>query len=275
MRARGSVWIRPEIELIVKDYLDMLQIELAGGSFNKLERNKQIQRQIGRSKGSIEYKHQNISAVMEAFELPFVWGYKPASSFQELLSDVVLRHLTDSALFEKLAGTVRDPAVPTAGLSFSPAPRLTKHDVPKSTSRQYSQSLDPAARDARARELGEAGERFVFRAERNRLCAAQRWDLSTKVRWISKEVGDGEGYDILSFSEHDEERWLEVKTTNGPASTPFWISANELRVSRAHPDVYRIVRLYSFSQQPTAYKLIPPLCDHLGLSATQYRATLR
>ena len=95
MRARGSVWIRPEIELIVKDYLDMLQIELAGGSFNKLERNKQIQRQIGRSKGSIEYKHQNISAVMEAFELPFVWGYKPASNFQELLSDVVLRHLTD------------------------------------------------------------------------------------------------------------------------------------------------------------------------------------
>ena len=70
-----------------------------------------------------------------------------------------------------------------------------------------------------------------YTLKRYRLSAIGRTDLSSKVRWIAKEVGDGEGFDILSFSEKGEERWLEVKTTNGPATTPFWISENEWQVS--------------------------------------------
>ena len=95
--------------------------------------------------------------------------------------------------------------------------------------------FDPAVRDARARALGEAGEEFVFQAEQNWLSSNGRDDLAVKVRWVAKEDGDGAGFDILSFSRRGEKRWLEVKTTNGPSTTPFWISENERRVSEENP----------------------------------------
>ena len=108
--------------------------------------------------------------------------------------------------------------------------------------------FDAARRDARARALGEEGESFLFQAEQNRLSEIGRDDLAGKVRWVAKEDGDGAGYDILSFSRYGDERWLEVKTTNGPATTPFWITENERRVSEDRPDVFRLARLYDFSR---------------------------
>ena len=102
----------------------------------------------------------------------------------------------------------------------------------------------------KARELGEAGERYLFQSEQNRLSSIGRDDLAGKVRWVSKEEGDGAGYDILSFSPSGERRWLEVKTTNGPINTPFWITRNELRVAEEHPHRFCLARLYNFSRTP-------------------------
>ena len=70
----GTPWTRQEIEAIVADYLEMLMTELAGGTFVKAEHNRVLQALTGRSHGSIEYKHQNISAVMAEFGLPFIKG---------------------------------------------------------------------------------------------------------------------------------------------------------------------------------------------------------
>lgn len=89
---------------------------------------------------------------------------------------------------------------------------------------------------------------------------------------MSKEDGDGAGYDILSFSALGKTRWLEVKTTNGPVTTPFWITRNELQVSEENPAHFRLARLYDFSRAPAAYCLMPPLSDHVHLSASQYLA---
>ena len=117
-------------------------------------------------------------------------------------------------------------------LTYQPIPNLKEemhrhHSVVKKILREF----DPAIRDAKSKSLGNAGEEFVLYAEKYRLSEIGRTDLSSKVRWVAKEVGDDEGYDILSFSEKYEERWLEVKTTNGPATTPFWLSENERQVS--------------------------------------------
>jgi hypothetical protein len=60
----SSAWTRDEVELIVADYFAMLQAELSGQPVNKAERNRRLQQQIHRSKGSIEFKHANISAVL-------------------------------------------------------------------------------------------------------------------------------------------------------------------------------------------------------------------
>lgn len=85
--------------------------------------------------------------------------------------------------------------------------------------------------------------------------------------------GDGAGYDIRSFEPDGRDRLIEVKTTNGAALTPFFMSENERAFSEERPDVYRLFRLYSFAQQPSAFELAPPLHQWLTLSPTNYRAS--
>ena len=254
----------------------MLQIELAGGKFNKAERNRRLRGRISRSEGAIEYKHQNISAVMERFGLQFIWGYKPAKNFQARLYEVIEKQLTESNQIGRLSDHASEPPVPSSGITFQEPP--DKNPRPSTSDpiiHRVLRKFDPADRDARARALGEAGEKFLFQAERNRLSAAGKDMLAEKVRWVSKEDGDGAGFDIQSFSELGEERWLEVKTTNGPYKTPFWISKNELRVSEERRDVFRLVRLYDFSRTPQAYQLKPPLADHVHITPTKYHAAFR
>jgi len=270
----GTPWTRQEIEAIVADYLYMLMTELAGGRVVKAERNRALQAQTGRSHGSIEYKHQNISAVLAEFGLPFISGYKPAKNYQRALFETVDAHLSARGLHDRLATTASMGLVSPAELVFQPAPILSDEQKKidpgiHSIIRRY----DPALRDARARALGEAGEALVFEAEQNRLSSRGRDDLAAKVRWVAKEDGDGAGFDILSFTRRGEERWLEVKTTNGPATTPFWISENEQRVAEKNPDVFRLTRLFDFARGPAAFCLKPPLADHVRLIPSQYRAT--
>src|SRR3546814_1640371 len=74
----AEVWSDQEIDHIVADYFAMLTDELVGRSFNKAARNRDLQAVIDRSKGSIEFKHQNISAVLLGLGQPWIEGYKPA-----------------------------------------------------------------------------------------------------------------------------------------------------------------------------------------------------
>ncbi|MXZ29019.1 MAG: DUF3883 domain-containing protein [Gammaproteobacteria bacterium] len=276
MNKAGTPWNTDEIEIIVEDYLDMLHMEMQAQHFNKTERNEILQERLGRSKGSIEYKHQNISAVMTLLGLPFVWGYKPRFNYQTRLCEVIEDKLKHDNLADHLAGHVNEPSIPELGITFQqPPPESPNHRISSGIIRRILRISDPATRDFRARVLGEAGEKFLYHAERSRLQSGGRNDLAEKVRWVSKEDGDGAGFDILSFSESGEERWLEAKTTNGPLTTPFWISENELRVSEKRQDVFRLVRIYDFSRTPSAYQLKPPLTDHVHLSPTNYFATLR
>ena len=43
--------------------------------------------------------------------------------------------------------------------------------------------------------------------------------------------GDGAGFDVLSFDLGGKERLIEVKTTNGAARTPFFMTRNEMAVA--------------------------------------------
>ena len=136
----------------------------------------------------------------------------------------------------------------------------------------------PAERDARNRMLGKAGEEFVFELERKRLSMLGRQELADDVRWVARDDGDGYGFDILSFNgtgkgnEASRERWLEIKTTNGPKTTPFFITRNELSVSEENPEIFRVVRLYDFRRTARAYRLEPPLAERVRLTPAIYRA---
>ena len=86
-------WTDSENDLIVSDYFAMLSAEEVGDTYNKAEHNRQLQRQLDRSHGSIEFKHRNISAVLQGLGETRIEGYKPAFNIQASLEDAVARWL--------------------------------------------------------------------------------------------------------------------------------------------------------------------------------------
>jgi len=94
----------------------------------------------------------------------------------------------------------------------------------------------------KCREVGDAGEHFVYREERKRLHKVGRSDLSDKIDWVSQRAV-GKGFDIKSFEIDGSPRMIEVKATIGNSAT-FFMSSNEWKVAtkmRSSYWIYRIV----------------------------------
>ena len=274
----GTAWSDAENDMVVADYFAMRLKELSGQPFVKAHHNQALTETIGRSKKSIEYKHMNISAVLERLGLPRIKGYAPLANFQSSLIAAIERRLATDPLAQAVPMDVaaihavhsRPP------LWIGPAPTVSPEDRKTTDAlEQLVRKFDPAERDARNRHLGRSGEELVFHHERESLIASGRSDLARKVEWTSQERGDGAGYDIASFAPDGSTRLIEVKTTNGPAKTPFYISENERLFSEERPDAFRLMRLHDFSTKPSGFELRPPLENFLALQPTNYRAALR
>jgi hypothetical protein len=240
-----------------------------------------LQHVIGRPRGSIEYKHQNISAVLIGLGQDWIRGYKPAVNIQASLIDAVVRWLDHHPDWLVSAGRLTNPGASAlrdaAALWVGPPPTHSNAPPPNELEQMTSiaRKYDVAGRDARNRALGRAGEERVLAHERATLLAAGRTDLASRIRWVSEVDGDGAGYDIRSFDADGSERLIEVKTTNGWERTPFQISRNELAVADAQRDDWRLMRLWNFAREPQAFELRPPLEAHVSLMAISYQASLR
>jgi hypothetical protein len=263
-------WTDDQNDAIVADYLAMLADDAAGRSYNKAEHNRLLQGMVGRPRGSIEYKHQNISAVLKGLGEDWITGYKPAFNFQLSLVDAVARWLDRHPDWlapggHRSAQTTRPVGSEEASLWIGPPPTQSNAPPPDELEQMMviARKYDIAERDARNRALGRAGA----------LRAARRDDLAERIRWVSHLDGDGAGYDIRSFDADGSDRLIEVKTTNGWERTPFQITRNELAVSEAcHHKDWRLVRLWNFAREPRAFELRPPLKAHVSLIATNFQA---
>jgi hypothetical protein len=274
-------WTDEQNDAIVADYFAMLTDDIAGRPYNKAEHNRLLQAATGRSRGSIEFKHRNISAVLKGLGEDWLPGYAPKFHFQLPLVDAVVRWLErhhqwrDSA---SRAGPRATPSKVRADPILWIGPPPTHSNVPPPDELEQMTAIarkyNVAERDARNRELGSAGEERVLAHERASLLAAGRADLAESVRWVSRLDGDGAGYDIKSFDIDGSNRLIEVKTTNGWERTPFHITRNELDVAEAYREDWLLVRLWNFAREPRAFELRPPLEAHVSLMATSYQASL-
>ncbi len=270
-------WTDAENDLIVADYFAMLADDIAGRPYNKAEHNRDLQARIDRNRSSIEFKHQNISAVLKGLGEDWILGYKPAFNFQMTLVDAVARWLALNPAWLgrqvglRPAGGLRE----AAQIWIGPPPTMSNHPPPQELEQMLhiAQKFDVAGRDERNRALGRAGEERVLAHERSILRSAGRDDLARKVRWVSEEDGDGAGYDIASFASDGLPRLIEVKTTNGWERTPFHITRNELAVAEEKRSEWRLFRLWNFSREPKAFELHPPLGAHVSLTAMSFQAS--
>ncbi|MDG1097160.1 MAG: DUF3427 domain-containing protein [Methylophilaceae bacterium] len=128
----------------------------------------------------------------------------------------------------------------------APVKKDLKTGVP---SKQFKfKKTDFAAKDAKNRSLGLAGEELVVEYEKKLLASAGLNDLATLVRHVSKELGDGAGYDVLSYDLYGNKKYIEVKTTKGNLNTEFYISINEVNFSEQYSKNYYLYRLYNFDE---------------------------
>lgn len=81
----NSHWTDDEFEAAVRAYLWMLAQEQNGKAYKKSDMNEALRNGplSARTKASIEYRMQNISAVLEELSLPWLKGYIPAKNVGE------------------------------------------------------------------------------------------------------------------------------------------------------------------------------------------------
>jgi hypothetical protein len=271
----GTHWQDDELDAIVADYFAMLEDDLSSRPYVKSRHSQALMAQIGRTHRSVEFKHQNISAVLDELGMPWIPGYMPKRNYQNAIFGSIDRYLTlHPAILERVPATPTAATPPSTVFVDAPTLTLTAADPPIPDGlRHLVRKFDPVERDYRNRALGKAGERFVFDLERRWLTEADRSDLAQRVRWVASEDGDGAGYDIKSFDPAGRERLIEVKTTNGSARTPFYLSRNERDFAEQTAAEWRIYRVHLFAKDPRVFTIAPPLENAVKLRPETWRAS--
>jgi hypothetical protein len=276
-------WSAEEVAATVADYMTMLEQELRGEPVNKAEHNRLLRSSLrGRSKGAVEFKHANISALMIELGLPYIDGYQPRGNYQALLRDEIVTQWDANPVLQVLAGQLVVAPAPVATTRFSldtvfvPVPtRLVESGVVRERPARPAKprlGINYLERDAQNAALGLAGEEFVLRLEHQRLWEAGAPRLADRVEHVARTQGDGLGYDIVSFEADGRERLIEVKTTSFGERTPFYASRREVEVSMEQAEHYKLYRLFTFRAAPRVFVLNGALDQSCLLEAVQYSA---
>jgi superfamily II DNA or RNA helicase len=89
----GANWTTEENKIITNSYLSMLLREVQEEEYVKTDSINEVMSQTGRTRGSVEFKYQNISAWLEQNGYKYIAGYKPAENYQTSLGVVVEEYL--------------------------------------------------------------------------------------------------------------------------------------------------------------------------------------
>lgn len=277
-------WSRVEVEAIVSDYFEMLAMDLRGQSFNKAEHNRKLQTLLNnRERGAVEFKHQNISAVLIEFGYPYIKGYKARYNYQRsLLPGVILERLAIVTDLNKLVEAVVEKPVEKPPAIFDVLAILVQPPKSKDDKKMFNESHEPKIRrpfrrnyleiESRNQSLGLAGEKLVLEFEHERLWRAGKRELANRIDHVSIAQGDGLGHDILSFENDGHERLIEVKTTRFGESTPFFASKGEVEFSELREAEFHLYRLYDFTTKPKLFLLPGSLRTTCSLDPMQFSA---
>ena len=268
-------WSEDEVSAILEVYFEMLQFDLLDKPFNKSAMNKELAAKLdNRSHKSVEYKHQNISWVLNQADWPQVRGYKPKSNIQKSLVPAVAKYLLERPDLEAF---VRAATHSDSNQPVNPPDDIEQVDAPSMPAPEpkWEPKLSGIRRDFLRQQdsnkvLGTAGEVAVIQFEKKRL--ASKPELAQAVDHVAVTQGDGLGFDIRSFELDGTPRLIEVKTTRYSELTPFYFSSNELNASRHYSDRYHLYRLFNFSKKAGLFVLSGALDESTHLTPLNFSA---
>lgn len=231
-----------------------------------------------RNDNALRRKAHNVSAVLHEAELPYFPAFAPQSNRQKSLDDVVFEALRMSRQAEAMEAIASRPAPQgddaPESMTQSPPPLAPQLEDQTRRRRRVAVQRDYAAAEAKNRSLGRAGEELTVAHYQHVLRAADRDDLARRVEHVAAVKGDGLGFDVLAYEPDGTELHVEVKTTRGPHTHPFFISAAEIAAADDYGASYRLVRIYDYGSTTGTkfYVLSGPVRDALSLTPTTFSA---
>jgi len=279
---KRKAWSIDEINAIVDDYMSMLLQDLKGEKYNKTSHREKLKPQLNnRTDGSIEFKHQNISAALIDLDYPYIDGYKPRFNYQNELFQAISKKTEeiDLDLPDIIDKNLNKTEISTEDLT----PTLIEVQPPTTINRKINpyekiefgrnNKKNYALIENNNKNLGRRGEELVLEFEKQRVTKL-KLDVS-KVQWISEVKGDDEGYDILSLNDDGSARYIEVKTTTQGIDFHFFISGREVEFSRRNKDNYFIYRVFNLNKSPNFYTQKGYVIDSFELFPTEFKASLK
>ncbi len=254
-------WTKDEVRDIVEDYFQMLGAEIGNIRYNKSEHRRVLSHSLNnRSEGSIEFKHQNISAALINMGLPFIKGYKPRFNYQKLaIEEEIIKYINKNKdLLENEFEYFSSEPVKSIQNNEIDFTTIIDNELVESKVSDGKPTFRPLKinyleKEQNNRSLGEAGEELVIRYEKWRLIKAGKESLSDRIEWVSKEQGDGAGFDILSKNINGSDRFIEVKTTKLSKDTPIYLTRTELSFASMRAKDFFLYRVFDFNTAPQMF----------------------
>lgn len=253
-------WTKYEVEQTVDAYFEMLHQDLNNERYNKSGYRRKLAALIKtRSHGAIEKKHQNISAVLSKLGLPYIKGYVPLPHYQQILEDHVIIFLkANKPKLETDFQHFSEEIIPEQAQTDLDFSKLLDEQGPKtSTVKEKDPTYSPIKinylkKEQDNRLLGQQGEELVMDYEKWRLDKEGKKRLAEKIEWISRNKGDGTGYDILSKNLDGSDRYIEVKTTKLSKETPIFLSRNEMNFALKEKNFF-LYRVFNWGSKPQLF----------------------
>jgi hypothetical protein len=270
-------WSNIEVDLIIADYFAMLYKELSGIKYVKSQHRAALIKLLdNRSNGSIEFKHQNISAVLIKLGLPFIKGYMPRYNYQRALEERVINHLKDQRQIIEPKFMAFATEVPTGAIAYNFSSILTTPPVknillePEIKYERKPIKINYLEREQNNTLLGQRGEELVIEYEKWTLIQAGKASLADKIEWVSQS-DDGAGFDILSKHVNGKDKYIEVKTTKLSKEAPLFFSKNEYEFSQENETNYHLYRVFDFAKDPKMFFLKGDFDSFCHKEAIQYK----
>lgn len=187
------------------------------------------------------------------------------------IEQIIWRNIFMWLLFEKFN---RQDIITPNTLTWVEAPTDGPTEIVSRT-RTFSEiDIDYERLAREQKELGDAGESLVKQREIDFLNQRGMHELARRVDIVK----DGRGFDVVSFDEHGNEKFIEVKTTTGDRHTSFFLSQNEIDFMRLNKKKYCIYRVFQYDQEFNSGKCFSIGGDvesQLTMKPTQFRVAVK
>lgn len=146
--------------------------------------------------------------------------------------------------------------------------------IPETKKQFKGVEIDFQGKAKEQKDLGDAGEELVRIREIEFLKSK---NLLTQAELV-KIAKDGEGYDVYSFDENGQEKFIEVKTSTGDEYSPFYLSENEIAFMRLNVGSYCIYRVFNYSVENNFaefFELSGDIESQLLMKPTQFQVLIK